>query len=320
MKPKPDLLKLLVNIVRFIIPVVLIYWLVKQVDWATVLPLIKQTSISMMLLSAGLFFSSHLLFAVRWKYLLKIKNIVPTYLKLLGLIMISIFASNFLPTTIGGDVVKMVGLAKDEKDNKTIAAASVIADRLYNLAGMVLLFPAALLIISKPLGIFVNSGGSIIDVSGMAASTWINKIGLKIKKVWSASRVWFTSPWCVIYSLGLSILSVGLNFAAFWVILKGLGIHISYWQAMAVSILSYFVALIPLAINGLGIQEGSITYLLVLLGAGTDQAVAAAFLIRIVTMAVSLIGGVWLIFGGKGLLTLARQSEIEKTVLDSDKK
>jgi uncharacterized membrane protein YbhN (UPF0104 family) len=99
-------------------------------------------------------------------------------------------------------------------------------------------------------------------------------------------------------------------------ILEGLGIRISYWQAMSVSILSYFVALIPVAINGLGVQEGSITYLLVNLGAGTDQAIAAAFLIRIVTLGVSLLGGVWLIVGGKDLLTLARKTQEEKSPLD----
>jgi len=50
-----------------------------------------------------------------------------------------------------------------------------------------------------------------------------------------------------------------------------------------------------------------------------DKAIVA-YLICNVTMAVSLISGIWLIFGGKGLLTIARQSEIDQTLLDCDKK
>lgn len=227
--------------------------------------------------------------------------------------MISIFVSNFLPTTIGGDVVKMVGVAREREKDKGLAAASVVADRLYNLAGMAVLLPVALLTIGSQLSIFQTSS-SWLSISSVGIMHWVNKILSKVKSIWASAKDWFTSPICIFYSLVLSIISVGFNFAAFWLILDALGININYWQAMSVSILSYFVALIPVAINGLGVQEGSITYLLVQLGSSTDQAVAAAFLIRLVTMAVSMLGGLWLIVGGKGLLTLAHKTEEEKYI------
>ncbi len=230
--------------------------------------------------------------------------------------MISIFVSNFLPTTIGGDVVKMVGVARESEKNKGLAAASVVADRLYNLAGMAALLPVALLTIGSQLSIFQTSSINSLSISSVGIMHWVNKILSKVKSIWESAKDWFTSPICIFYSLVLSIISVGFNFAAFWLILDALGINISYWQAMSVSVLSYFVALIPVAINGLGVQEGSITYLLVQLGSSTDQAVAAAFLIRIVTLAVSMLGGVWLIIGGKGLLTLANKTGKEKSVLE----
>lgn len=206
----------------------------------------------------------------------------------------------------------MVGVARDRENDKGLAAASVVADRLYNLAGMFALLPAAVAIIGTQVGLFRGSNTSGLESSLAGFTPWISKVWSKIKQIWDSAKEWFTSPWCIVYSLILSIISVGFNFAAFWLILEGLEIHITYWQAMSISILSYFVALIPVAINGLGVQEGSITYLLMNLGAGSDQAIAAAFLIRIVTLAVSLIGGVWLIFGGSDLLKLARnQGKLE---------
>jgi uncharacterized membrane protein YbhN (UPF0104 family) len=314
MKNRPNRLQLAVNILRFVIPIILIYWLVSTVDWKTVIPLIKQISWWTIFASAGLFFCSHLIFTIRWRYLLRIKQIFIPYLKLLGYIMISIFVSNFLPTTIGGDVVKMVGVAREREKDKGLAAASVVADRLYNLAGMAVLLPVALLTIGSQLSIFQTSSSSWLSISSVGIMHWVNKILSKVKSIWEAAKDWFTSPICIFYSLVLSIISVGFNFAAFWLILDGLGININYWQAMSVSILSYFVVLIPVSINGLGVQEGIITYLLVQLGASSDLAIAAAFLVRIVTLVVSLFGGLWLILGGKGLLTLAHKTEEEKYI------
>ena len=316
MNKQTNRLQIAFNILRFVIPIILIYWLVSTVDWKTVIPLIKQISWWTIFASAGLFFCSHLIFTIRWRYLLSIKQIFIPYLKLFGYIMISIFVSNFLPTTIGGDVVKMVGVARESEKNKGLAAASVVADRLYNLAGMAALLPVALLTIGSQLSIFQTSSIKSLSISSVGIMHWMNKILSKVKSIWDSAKDWFTSPICIFYSLILSIISVGFNFAAFWLILDALGINISYWQAMSVSVLSYFVALIPVAINGLGVQEGSITYLLVQLGSSTDQAVAAAFLIRIVTLAVSMLGGVWLIIGGKGLLPLANKTGKENSVLE----
>jgi glycosyltransferase 2 family protein len=318
MKNRTNFLQNAFTLLRFIFPVILIYWLLSKVDWKTVLPLIKQISWITIAGSAVLFFCSHLIFAFRWRYLLRLKNIFIPYLKLLGYVFISIFVSNFLPTTIGGDIVKMVGVAKDRVSDKGLAAASVIADRLYNLAGMAVLLPAAIAIIGTQVGLLHSSTNSGLTSSGVSIIPWIKNAWKRVLKLWESAKEWFTSPWCIINSLILSIISVGFNFAAFWLILEGVGIHISYLQAMSVSILSYFVSLIPIAINGLGVQESSITYLLVNLGAGTDQAIAAAFMIRIVTLAVSLLGGVWLIFGGRDLLSLARKSQEEKSNLDSN--
>jgi hypothetical protein len=54
-------------------------------------------------------------------------------------------------------------------------------------------------------------------------------------------------------------------------------------------------------------MEGSRTYLQTLMGALPEKATAAVFLIRLVTMAVSLVGGVRLLWGWRELLK-ARQA------------
>lgn len=308
---KNNLLKKTFQVLRFVLPVVLISWLATQVDWKAMIPLLREMDWWIIPLAAACYLVAHIIFTIRWRYLLRIKSIYLPFFRLLGYMLISIFVSNFLPTTIGGDLVKMAGVARDMKEQRGIAAASVVADRLYNLAGMVVLLLPSLAIMAPPLGLTIKTGRGSGSLAMVGLMPWWKKAVKKFSLVWNSAREWFTSPTCVLYSLGLSILSVGFNFAAFWLVLKGLGIDACYWQAMAVATLAYFIALVPVAINGWGVQEGSITFMLTQLGAGAEQAVAAAFLIRLVTLSVSLLGGVWLLADGKGLLSLARETSAD---------
>ncbi len=54
-----------------------------------------------------------------------------------------LFASNFLPTTIGGDVVRLAGAIQYELDAAT-STASLVVDRLVGMAGMAMMVPFSL--------------------------------------------------------------------------------------------------------------------------------------------------------------------------------
>ena len=133
----------------------------------------------------------------------------------------------------------------------------------------------------------------------------------RIQLIWNPISLWFTSGQTILISLTLSWISIALAFASFWIVVYAVGIRISFLQASAIAELSYFVALLPLAINGLGILESSETYLLTLHGATLEQAVAAAFLIRLVTIFVSLIGGFRLVLGWKNLLAASKKEILD---------
>ncbi len=54
-----------------------------------------------------------------------------------------LFASNFLPTTIGGDVVRLAGAIQYRLDAAT-STASLVVDRLVGMAGMAMMVPFSL--------------------------------------------------------------------------------------------------------------------------------------------------------------------------------
>lgn len=66
------------------------------------------------------------------------------------------FSSNFLPTTIGGDVVRLGGAMQMGYD-RAICLASLVVDRLIGMAGMALALPLGLIPLFSLNGSLVQS-------------------------------------------------------------------------------------------------------------------------------------------------------------------
>ncbi len=287
------------TILRWLVPLGLIFFLLWQVDWREIWPLLARVSWTSLPASALAFLLSQFIIAIRWQYLLRVQDIRLPLPRLTWLTLIGAFASNFLPTTVGGDLVKMAAVAQGQP-RRAVAVASVVADRLFNLAGMFFWLPLALTLGgANPL---LETGAA--STSALMRAPVVQKMWSRVRRVFEAGRVWFTSPRTVIVALALSWLSIGASFVSFWIVTLALGISISFWQAAGVAVLSYFAALLPISVNGLGLLEGSVTALLVTQGASFEQGVTAAVLIRFVTLAVSLLGGARLT-GWRGLLAEA---------------
>ena len=83
-----------------------------------------------------------------------------------------LFATNFLPTTIGGDLARLAGAIQYGFD-ATVSAASLVADRLIGLAGMVFVLPLGF----PYLGQISNPQGRLgLSLSSVAASAgWVQR-------------------------------------------------------------------------------------------------------------------------------------------------
>lgn len=289
------------TVLRWLVPLGLIGFLLGQIRWDETLPLLARVSWTSLLASALFFLLSQFIAAIRWGYLLRAQAIRIPLTRLVWLTLVGAFASNFLPTTVGGDVVRMAAVAQGQA-RRAVAVASVAADRLFNLAAMFFWLPSALTLGGwNPL---LETGSA--SSSALMRAPFVEKMWGRVKRVFEAGRAWFTSPRAVIVALALSWLSSGASFVSFWIVTRALGISLSFWQAAGVAVISYFAALLPISVNGFGLLEGSVTALLVAQGATFEQGLAAALLIRFVTLAVSLLGGARLLWQ-RDLLDMARR-------------
>jgi uncharacterized membrane protein YbhN (UPF0104 family) len=294
-RSRPTVLSRIYQILKTLVTLGMVYWLLRMVDWPSLLPLLKPELFTWLIGSFAVFVLSELVIAWRWSKLLSVAGVEVSLANVTRYVFISMFTSNFLPGTISGDVVKMVGLSRQKKDQQPAVIASVIVDRLYNLAGMILMTPVAISLNWQIVpGIFREVDQTIIHASVFPLTGVWHTIRRKLAEFWQASQSFTRSPGMVARFLAYSMLSSQLSFFSFYLVCLGLGIQLTYPQMMLVCMLSYFSGLLPISINGLGVQEGVFSYVLVHMGAALPAAVAAAFLTRLVFLFVSLIGGVWL--------------------------
>ena len=89
----------------------------------------------------------------------------------------------------------------------------------------------------------------------------------------------------------LSLASVGTSLAAQWIIATSLGLPLSFADLTAIVCLVYVATLLPISVNGLGVQEASLTSLLLASGAQTSAAVAFALAVRVIMVGLAAVSG-----------------------------
>jgi len=228
---------------------------------------------------------SRIFAATRWFVLLRSAGVEISLLRAIMLMFTGNFSSNFLPTTIGGDVVRLGGAMQMGYD-RAICLASLVVDRLIGMAGMALALPLGLI----PL--FSLDGGLVqsITLTGMFQKAL--DFG---KRTFEAFSIWMKKP------LGLSgaLLSTLGNqifiYLMIYLLLQGIDHHVSFWLVAGMYTLTYFVTLIPISINGFGVQELSMAFLLVQLGGlSSSESATIALLTRVLFILASLPGAFFL--------------------------
>jgi uncharacterized membrane protein YbhN (UPF0104 family) len=85
------------------------------------------------------------------------------------------------------------------------------------------------------------------------------------------------------------------HFLMTWILFLGMGENISFWMVAGLWSVSYFITLLPVSINGLGVQEVSVTFLFYNYGhVSMPSALTMGILIRTFYAVASLPGALFL--------------------------
>jgi uncharacterized membrane protein YbhN (UPF0104 family) len=267
-----------------LLALVLLFILIREESSTEIISALKSIVPLYFILGIFAMLISRMFVILRWHILLHSAQVKIPFLRTAMLTFTGLFSSNFLPTTIGGDVVRLTGAMQLGYD-RAICLASLVADRLIGMAGMLFALPFGLIpVLSNP-----NS------LQALTLTPLFEKTRAFIQRILNAFSIWIKKPKALISSLFFTFGNMACIFAAIYLLAEGMSDHLSYWLIAGLWSLTYFVTLIPISINGYGVQELSLTFLLSRLGGLTHaESLTIAILIRILFIITSLPGAFFL--------------------------
>lgn len=263
----------------------LLLLLLKEGGWDENLAAMRRIKVVDLVLAALLFIVSRLAVAGRWHVLLRAGGVRIPFRDSLGLTLTGLFASNFLPTTIGGDVVRLGGTMRMGYD-RAVCLASIAADRLIGMAGMAMAVPVGLAYSWN----LIRFGAGALSLMGFLRKPW----GF-VRRILATFSIWLKQPGALLASLTFTWLHMVCLFGAIYIFVDDLGPQISFWMIAGLWSLTYFVTQIPISINGYGLQELSFTFLMTnVAGLPPALSLTVAVLIRVYFVLASLPGAAFM--------------------------
>lgn len=275
------------NILRVlgsVLALVLLILLLEEEGDGQLFSALRRVSVGYFLLAVAALFISRIFAAGRWYVLLRSAGVDIPFLRVLMLTFTGNFSSNFLPTTIGGDVVRLGGAMQMGYD-RAICVASLVADRLVGLVGMSIALPLGLVpVLSLDTGLQSLAVPSLFQ-KGMAF----------VRRTLDSFSIWMRKPLALSGSFFSTFANMVFIYLSIYLLLLGIDHQVSYWLVAGLYTLTYFVTLVPVSINGLGVQELSMTFLLVQVGGLTSsESATVALLTRLLFIITSIPGAFFL--------------------------
>lgn len=252
---------------------------------------------------------------LRWQYVLRVLELPGSLSTLLSHYLAGLFVGNFLPSTIGGDVVRVTRLSAGNGDTSA-SFASVVLERLtgWLVLPVITLFalathPSLLHLGAATRLALILSLGTLVLLVVLLTLTASPSGGGRFRE----QPGWLRFAGAV--HLGLirfrhrplasgSVLVAGFAYQlavvlAAWMMAHALGISVGWAAILAFMPAVGIAQVLPISIGGLGVREAAFVVFLHPLGVPSGQAVALGLAVYGMNLTASLLGAPAFAFGAR---------------------
>jgi uncharacterized protein (TIRG00374 family) len=292
-------------------------WRVPSFDASQVVPELTVGTVLWLTFAALLTLLGVVLSALRWQKVLEVLGLHAGLRTLLSHYLAGQFVSNVLPTTIGGDVLRVSRLSRDTGESPR-SFASVVLERLTGWLVLPIISVVGF-VVNPPLQ---HLGTATRVALGLAFATLLALVGVlyaasdqRIGGRFASRDGWRRFAGAVHLGLdqlrrdkaaAVNVLLVGFAYQLVLVLAAvaaaqslglgktaGLTALLAFFPAVAIA------QVLPIGISGLGVREGAFILFLGPLGVADEEAIALGLLLYLLNLGVSLLGAPAFAVGGR---------------------
>jgi glycosyltransferase 2 family protein len=246
--------------------------------------------------------------AYRLKVIFVGENLNISLWRSIQLTYVGYYFNNFMPTAVGGDIVKAHYASLGNKE-KAKSYASVLMDRILGLYTFSVVAAVALIIdngktqletvkfivfallLMGAFGFVVITNSKVAAIiEKIFAKLKMFKLGEKLSSIYSIVQDYKNRRGVIIKSFLISVFAQALYFTAVYLFFLSLGVRVNLANIFLIMPVVIFISMIP-SIGGLGVREGAIVAFFSPL-AGRDVAFAVSILVLFGLLLTSIIGGI----------------------------
>ena len=284
--------------------------MLRSIDLPAFLDRVKSMHPGWIVLALAAYAATQSVAVWRWNRLLRAQHVEVEKKKLTDSIWVSMFFNNFLPSNIGGDVVRIADTAP-AAGSKTLATTVILVDRALGLSALVIIASVGALVASLR-GVHIPGARWLWLATAIAAVAAIFVIAMPqlvshalipvraLKREWLNERaqrledavIKFRNAPSALLGAFLGALVVQITIVAFYLLTaQGLSVPLPIFLGAVLIPVSLVVQMAPVSINGFGVREAVFAFFFRRFGLPTDAAVALSLVSTGMVMGLSLVGG-----------------------------
>src|SRR5215203_2479117 len=311
-QPRPHRARsIAISTVKAAVSIGLLWILFSRVDVSRLWSVARNASVVWLGAALLLYLTMVLSSAVRWGVLLRALHVRLPFSFLTQSFLVATFFNNFLPSNIGGDVIRITDTAP-AAGSKTLATTVVLIDRGLGLLGLALMAATGASLMTRmaldPVGpgvLWAGFGlGAIVAAPALLMPDAVAKllqplrifhqqwVDARIEKLTYALTRFKETPAALILCFAGAVVVQAILVLFYVAVARSMKIPIGFAELAVIVPISFIVQMIPVSLNGFGVREATFGFYFTRLGLPLESALLMSFVGAALIMVFSLSGGV----------------------------
>ncbi len=270
---------------RAIVGVAIVTLLVWRYDARSILRLIMREQLSYFAAAIGVYLSTVVLSAYRWRLLAAILRLDAPFADFLAFRFIATFANALIPGVAGGDALRAIYLGR-RTSRLGEAVASVLADRIVGLIGLFWIAASAAIFLRErglpsvltTLPILTGLIALALFVASPLIIRFVQVMPSRLSRYGGFIVTYLEHRSALLAALALSVVVQSVLAVCQYLLALGIGIDAPLTLFLLFVPIAGVFASLPLTINGLGVREGAYLVLFGIAGVDRTNAIALGLL------------------------------------------